>query len=96
MKRVSLVFVLISSVSPAMAQTRPQTPAMSCGQVQNVLAQYGGVVLGTGGHTYDRYVSNAGACLPGQAVKRDFVPTRNGACPVYTCFDPSGRSFFDD
>ncbi|GGH25010.1 hypothetical protein GCM10007036_31820 [Alsobacter metallidurans] len=96
MKRLGLILVLISSGSPAMAQMRPQTPGMSCGQVQNLLAQYGGVVLGTGGYTYDRYVSSAAACLPGQSVKREFVPTRNGACPVYTCYDPSNRNFFDD
>ena len=47
-------------------------------------------------YTYDRYVLSPAACLPGQSVKRQFVPTRNGACPVYTCYDPSGRNFFDD
>ncbi|PSC03021.1 hypothetical protein SLNSH_21185 [Alsobacter soli] len=96
MKRFGFVLAVMAAASPALAQGRPQTPAMTCGQVHQIIAANGGIVLGTGGYTYDRYVVNATACLPGQAVKTQFVPTRSGACPVYVCFDPTFERFFDD
>ncbi|WP_406853846.1 hypothetical protein ABEG18_14900 [Alsobacter sp. KACC 23698] len=87
----------VAAVVPAMAQGRPQTPAMTCAQTRSIVAANGGIVLGTGGYTYDRYVRDASACLPGQALKRQFVPTRDQpACLLYVCFDPTFDRFFDD
>jgi hypothetical protein len=87
----------IAAQGPTMAQGRPQTPAMTCAQTRSVVAANGGIVLGTGGYTYDRYVRDASACLPGQALKRQFVPTRDQpACLLYICFDPTFDRFLGD
>jgi hypothetical protein len=79
----------------AAAQGRPQTLRMTCGQTQQLVARAGGIVLGTGGHTYDRYVYHRGFCQPTEILKQRWVPTRDtGACPLYTCIEPSGDDWF--
>lgn len=58
----------------------------------------GGIVLGTGGYTYDRFVADRGFCEPTEAVRRAFVPTRDTrACLVgYRCFEPGRDDWFGD
>jgi hypothetical protein len=36
---------------------------MGCGQAAGLVASSGAIVLGTGGHTYERFVSDARFCL---------------------------------
>ena len=65
---------LILSTSLAHAQ-RPNTTAMTCSQAVNLVNTHGAIVLSTGRFTYDRYVGRHGFCMPGQYMKRAFVPT---------------------
>lgn len=81
----------------ALAQGRPSTLAMTCGQARGFLAAQGAAVLGTGGYTYDRFVRDRSFCEPTQITKNAFVPTRDTPeCLVgYRCIEP-GRNWFDD
>lgn len=81
----------------ALAQGRPDTTRMSCRQAAGLVQAQGAIVLGTGGHSYDRYVRDRGFCQVTQSTKAAFAPAAdNPQCFVgYTCFDPSGR-FTDD
>ena len=73
------------------AQGRPSTVAMTCPQAASLVARAGGIVLGTGGYTYDRFVANRSFCQPTEVTERAFVPTRETpACFVgYRCVEPS-------
>jgi hypothetical protein len=61
----------------AAAQPRPSTLAMSCGQARALVASRGAIVLGTGPHTYDRYVAHTGFCPHDQTTEPAFEPTRD-------------------
>jgi hypothetical protein len=61
----------------AAAQPRPSTLAMSCGQARALVASRGAIVLGTGAHTYDRYVVHTGFCPHDQTTEPAFEPTRD-------------------
>lgn len=82
--------VTLATVPAADAQSgRPNSTAMTCGQVQSMINQRGAVVLSTGQHTFDRYVSNRNACQHGEILRRDYVPTRdNNRCYVQRCVNP--------
>jgi hypothetical protein len=61
----NLVFAaaLSALITSAMAQPRPSTTAMSCAQAAGLVTSRGAIVLGTGGHTYDRFVTDERFCL---------------------------------
>ncbi|MDB5511234.1 MAG: hypothetical protein JWR08_717 [Enterovirga sp.] len=82
----------------AAAQDRPSSVRMSCSQAAQLVLSRGALVLGTGGHTYDRYVADRSFCQPTETVRRAFVPTRDTPrCSVgYTCREPSLDDFFND
>jgi hypothetical protein len=88
---------LVSMPMAALAQGRPSTLAMTCGQARGFLSAQGAAVLGTGGHTYDRFVRDRSFCEPTQITRNAFVPTRDTPdCPIgYRCIEP-GRNWFDD
>ena len=53
-KRVMLycaVAAALAPAAPALAQGRPSTTAMNCGQAARLVAARGAIVLGTGGPT---------------------------------------------
>lgn len=80
--------VVICGAVPALAQSgRTDSRALSCAQARATVAANGSIVLGTGRHTYDRYVANERFCPPHQMAKRATVPTRDSsACLVgYRC-----------
>jgi len=79
----------LAVLQPALAQSgRPDTRSMTCGQVQSLINQRGGVVLSTGQYTFDRYVANRNFCQHGEILKYDYVPTRdNNRCFVQRCVD---------
>ena len=84
----SVAFALVSvAVSlPALAQGRPDTRAMSCDEVREMIAARGAVVFTTGRHTYDRYVTDRRYCAPPETALVATVPTRDQAqCMVYAC-----------
>ena len=75
--------------SPADAQ-RASTTDMACRQAQGTVARAGGIVLGTGGATYDRFVRDRGFCEVTEITTRAFVPTRDTPqCFIgYRCKEP--------
>lgn len=87
---------LIGLLFPAVAiaqQGRPDTTQMPCAAAHNLVQRVGGIVLRTGGHTYDRFVRDKGFCTPQEMTKPAFVPSRDDPqCFVgYTC-----EPFFPD
>lgn len=71
----------------AEAQGRPDARAMTCAQARSLVMQSGALVLTTGQHTYDRYVSHERFCSPGYMTRRAHVQTRDAQfCPIgYRC-----------
>jgi hypothetical protein len=74
-----LVLVLGVSVplTGLAAQPRLSTPTMTCGQASSLVASAGGIVLGTGGYTYDRFVRDRGFCLITEVTEPAWVPARD-------------------
>lgn len=68
------------------AQGRPDSRAMSCGEVQALLDARGAAVLTTGQHVYDRYVAGRYFCrYPDMAVRATIATRDTASCPVYRC-----------
>jgi hypothetical protein len=74
MKRVLLGFAVSLFVTGALAQPRPSSVAMSCRQAAGLVASHGAIVLGTGGHTYDRFVADRRFCLRTETTEPAWVP----------------------
>lgn len=87
MLRILMVLVgSLSMVAGAGAQGRPDSRAMSCARVQDLIANNGAVVLTTGQLTYDRYVVSRQFCSHPYVPVVDFIQTRDtDQCPVYRC-----------
>jgi len=76
----------LAFAAPAMA--RPDTRTLTCEQTHSLIEREGAVVLTTGPHTYDRFVSRRGYnCSWYQAPSATRVPTRDGQCRVFRCRD---------
>jgi hypothetical protein len=72
-----------ATAGPADAQGRPSTLALTCRSAASLVAQRGAIVLGTGGQTYDRFVSNETFCPVGLYARPAAVPTRdNPQCVI--------------
>ena len=99
MRLLALTLSLAASLAAAgaLAQGRPQSTAMTCRQAAGLVFSRGAVVLGTGGHTYDRYVRDRSFCEITEVTKPGLAPTRDDSqCFVgYRCFEPSGRLWDD-
>jgi hypothetical protein len=93
MKRVLFVIAVTLEVGTAAAQPRPSTVAMSCGQAAGLVASHGAIVLGTGGYTYDRFVTDRRFCLRSEVTEPAWVPAGDTPqCFVgYRCKVPIGR-----
>ena len=74
MKKLVLAAALSALSANAMAQPRLSTTAMSCNQAAGLVAYSGAIVLGTGGYTYDRFVSDGRFCLRTEATDPAWVP----------------------
>jgi hypothetical protein len=87
MRRIVCVLALLVAASSVQAQPRPLTPNLTCDQARGLVLSRGQIVLGTGTHTYDRYVRDQRFCLRNETTELAFVPTRDTPqCPVgYTC-----------
>ncbi|KPF69192.1 hypothetical protein IP69_10885 [Bosea sp. AAP35] len=87
MTRVTLSLMLVLAAGAAMAQPRPSTPERSCAANRQSVAANGAIVLGTGGHTFDRFVRDRGFCQHGDFLEPAYVPSRDTAqCFVgYRC-----------
>lgn len=88
MKTVCLTLVAtLLLTTGAVAQTRPLTLRMGCGQAKALVASRGAVVLSTGQNTFDRYVSSGAFCLSGEFARPAWVPTADDPqCAIgFTC-----------
>jgi hypothetical protein len=74
MRKLVVAAAMSALVSTAIAQPRPSTTAMSCAQAAGLVASRGAVVLGTGGYTYDRFVSDQRFCLRSERTEPVWVP----------------------
>jgi len=52
----------------AAAQPRPSTVTMTCAQAAGLVASRGAIVLGTGGLTFDRFVSDRRFCAISETI----------------------------
>ncbi len=95
---VSLTLAASLMATAAVAQGRPSTTAMTCGQARGFVSSRGAAVIGTGGQTYDRFVRDRGFCEATEVTKTTFVPTRdNPSCFIgYRCIEPSQDDWFGD
>jgi len=93
MKASILAIVLIAATGAA-AQSRPSTTNMSCAAANHLVMTSQGIVLGTGGDTYDRFVANFAQCERNQLDMPAFAPTAdNPACMIgYRCINPPVES----
>jgi hypothetical protein len=89
--KLPLVLALTVLSSGAAAQGRPSTTVMTCQAAHALVVSQRAIVLNTGGDTYDRYVSDQGACPRGLITRPGFVRTAdNPQCMVgYLCVDES-------
>lgn len=88
--RASIALAALVAVIPmaeAQQSRRPDVRRMSCEQAKELVERTGGIVLTTGQHTYDRYVSDRRFCPSGLDIKDAWVNTGDGkSCRIgYTC-----------
>ncbi|OYX14805.1 MAG: hypothetical protein B7Z15_02735, partial [Rhizobiales bacterium 32-66-8] len=90
--RLTLTFLLALSCTLATvpAHARPASYALSCAAASGLVARQGAVVMDTSRTTFDRYVRDVRFCMPGQALRPQWVQARDTPqCFIgYTCFDP--------
>lgn len=91
MRAFIVMLLLVSSVADA--QTRPDARNMNCGRASSLVHANGAIVLGTGPHTYDRYVSSVRFCPYPQVARPVWIATADEAqCFVgYLCADGTQR-----
>ncbi|HEY5798403.1 MAG TPA: hypothetical protein VIU82_25655 [Bosea sp. (in: a-proteobacteria)] len=77
MKRIALSLMLVLAAGNALAQGRPSTLNRTCAANRQSVLANGAIVLGTGGHTYDRFVRDAGFCAHGEFLEPAWVPSRD-------------------
>jgi hypothetical protein len=80
--------VLIMAMT-AMAEARPDSLKMSCGQARALVARQGGIVIGSGPNIYDRFVVDHQFCYPTQYLKPAWIPAADTPnCPIgYRCVE---------
>jgi hypothetical protein len=85
--RVILTVGFSLAAAAAVAQTRPSTPSLPCARAAALVQTQGAIVLGTGGYTYDRFVSGGNYCALGEFADGAWVPSAdNPQCFVgYRC-----------
>lgn len=95
MKVLAAALLLVLGMEAAAAQSRPSTVSRPCATSQRDVQSHGAIVLGTGGQTYDRFVSDRRFCQFDEYLDPAWVASRdNPACFVgYRC---KVGSFWDD
>ncbi len=94
---LALLLVLATGVPEAMAQRRPDSTRMTCRQAAGLVFSRGALVLGTGGHTYDRFVRDRSFCEVTEVLDPAWAPTRDTpSCFVgYRCKEPGRGRLWD-
>ena len=87
MSRLVGLVLLAAFAVPSLADARPSTTTMSCGQAAATVAKAGAIVLTTGPNTYERFVASNAQCLPGEITEAAQAPTTDSEdCTVgYVC-----------
>jgi hypothetical protein len=87
-----LALALALPAAEAVAQARPLSTRMSCRQAAGLVQAHGALVLGTGAHTYDRFVRDRSFCQITEITEPGFAPTLDHPqCFVgYACKEPLG------
>lgn len=90
MRRAAALLLPLAVLAATPAAARPASYKMTCAAVQALVGRQGGVVMDTSPTTFDRYVANLRFCMPGQALKPEWVPARDTrqCFAGYTCIDP--------
>jgi len=72
-----------------LAYAAPAHPQQTCAQATQTVARSGAAVIYSAPEVYDRFVSNASFCAPGQTVEPAWISTGDQrACPVgYRCIE---------
>ena len=95
MKTAAAIAILATVASAVSAHARPDSRTMSCDQVRGLIRSEGAVVMSTGRHTYDRYVTDSRQCFTSADVAvRAFIAAQDTqSCPVWRCetIDPIDR-----
>jgi hypothetical protein len=73
--RTLVALGLCVAATAAVAQSRPSTLSLPCARAAGLVQTQGAIVLGTGGYTYDRFVSGANFCLVGEFTEPAWVPS---------------------
>jgi hypothetical protein len=98
-RTATLAFALAAAslAGDARAQARPLSTRMTCRAAAGLVQARGALVLGTGLHTYDRYVRDRSFCAVTEITEPGFAPTLDHPqCFVgYTCKEPTGRFWWD-
>ncbi len=76
---IALSFSTLAAIAPQAAIARPDTRAMTCAQAQALVKQQGAVVMSTGTHTYQRFVSTRAYCDRSEITWPLYAPTRDNA-----------------
>jgi hypothetical protein len=83
LKSAALSLVICLSATAAVAQGRPNSLNMTCGQARQLVLSQGAVVIGTGPNIYDRFVRDGGFCQVGEYPSAAWLTTRdNPQCVV--------------
>jgi len=75
MVRSAIALALSATMAGAQAQTRPSTVDRPCEASRQLVFARGAVILGTGGHTYDRFVRDRSFCEYTEYAQSAFVPS---------------------
>ena len=87
MIHIAVLLALQLLATGVLAQQRPLTPTMSCSSAARLVSTQGAVVLGTGRHTYDRFVRDVGFCERDETTEPAWAPAADAPqCLVgYRC-----------
>jgi hypothetical protein len=87
------VLIVAAALISTCAQARPSTVTMTCAQAARLVTSQGAIVLGTGGLTFDRFVTDRRFCAINQTTEPAWVPAAdNPQCFVgYRCKEPTSE-----
>jgi hypothetical protein len=85
--RPFMAFAALPLALGSIAEARPNTTTMSCGEAAATVARAGAIVLTTGDHSYERFVAATTFCLGGETTAPGIAPTLDSErCQVgYIC-----------
>jgi hypothetical protein len=85
--RTRLLLVALSILAVGSAEARIDVRTLTCAEAQALVRREGAIVLTTGRHTYERFVSDHRFCERDEVTRARRMSTRDGAeCRIaYIC-----------